>query len=99
LNFEKNIIKRRTMMKKMTIKKSVLALVAAGFFVTANAADEGTFTKLDTNADGYISAEESTADVGLYKDWAKVDANADGQVDAAEFSAFESASQAPAPAE
>lgn len=85
-------------MKKMAIKKTVLALAATGFFVTANAADEGAFSKLDTNADGYISAEESTADVGLYKEWSKVDANADGQVDAAEFSAFESAPQA-APAE
>ncbi|MCG8016031.1 MAG: hypothetical protein JAY97_07430 [Candidatus Thiodiazotropha sp. 'RUGA'] len=75
----------------MTIKKGVVALVAAGFFAVANAADEGTFTKLDVNADGYISAEESTADEALYKDWAKVDVNADGQVDAAEFSAFEAA--------
>ncbi|RLW53370.1 MAG: hypothetical protein B6D70_02210 [gamma proteobacterium symbiont of Stewartia floridana] len=79
------------MMKTMTIKKGVVALAAAGFFAVANAADEGAFTKLDVNADGYISAEESTADEALYKDWAKVDVNADGQVDAAEFSAFEAA--------
>ncbi|MES9833951.1 MAG: hypothetical protein ABW157_20960 [Candidatus Thiodiazotropha sp. LLP2] len=81
-------------MKTMTIKKIIVGMAAAGFFMAANAADEGAFTKLDANADGYISAEESTADEGLYKDWAKVDANADGQVDAAEFSAFESAPMA-----
>ncbi|MES9942213.1 MAG: hypothetical protein ABW104_17535 [Candidatus Thiodiazotropha sp. 6PLUC2] len=82
------------MMKTMTMKKIIVGLAAAGFFAAVNAAEEGAFTKLDANADGYISAEESTADEGLYKDWAKVDANADGQVDAAEFSAFESAPQA-----
>jgi Ca2+-binding EF-hand superfamily protein len=80
------------MMKKM--KMAVLAIAAAGFFAAANAEDTNDFTKLDVNADGYISAEESTADEGLYKDWAKVDANADGQVDAAEFSAFETAGEA-----
>ena len=76
-------------MKTMTIKQTVVALAAAGFFTVATAGDEGAFTKLDANADGYISAEESTASEGLYKEWAKVDANADGKVDAAEFSAFE----------
>jgi hypothetical protein len=83
------------MMKTMMIKKGVVALAAAGFFAMANA-DEGAFTKLDVNADGYISAEESTADEALYKVWSKVDANADGQVDAAEFSAFEAAPAAEA---
>lgn len=80
-------------MKTLTTKKIIIGLAAAGFFAAANAAEESAFTKLDANADGYISAEESTADEGLYKDWAKVDTNADGQVDAAEFSAFEAAPQ------
>jgi Ca2+-binding EF-hand superfamily protein len=85
------------MMKAMTMKKAIVALAATGFFAVANAADEGAFTKLDANADGYISAEESTADEALYKDWAKIDANEDGKVDAAEFSAFEASAPAPAP--
>ncbi len=76
-------------MKKMTIKMTLLSIAAAGFVNVAVAEDGSAFSKLDVNADGYISAEESTGDEMLYKGWAEIDANADGQVDAAEFSAFE----------
>ncbi|MET0067277.1 MAG: hypothetical protein ABW076_13100 [Candidatus Thiodiazotropha sp.] len=82
-------------MKKMTFKQTLLSLAAAGFVTAAVAGDESAFSKLDTNADGYISAEESTSDAILYKGWSEIDSNADGQVDAAEFSAFE-ATQRPA---
>jgi phosphatidate phosphatase APP1 len=76
-------------MKKMTIKMTLMSLAAAGFINVAVAGDDSAFSKLDTNADGYISAEESTGDEMLYKGWAEIDTNSDGQVDAAEFSAFE----------
>ncbi|MBW9264268.1 MAG: hypothetical protein K1565_01935 [Candidatus Thiodiazotropha sp. (ex. Lucinisca nassula)] len=45
--------------------------------------------KLDRNADGFISAEESIVSEALYKNWSTVDANNDGRIDTAEFSAFE----------
>ncbi len=80
-------------MKKMTFKHVLLSLAAAGFVTAAIAADESAFSRLDTNADGYISAEESTANETVYKGWSEIDTNADGQVDAAEFSAFEAAQQ------
>ncbi|MEJ2609685.1 MAG: EF-hand domain-containing protein [Candidatus Thiodiazotropha sp.] len=73
----------------MIMKQTIVAIAAAGFFTVATAGDASAFTKLDTDGDGYISAEESTVDKALYNGWAKIDANADGKVDAAEFSAFE----------
>jgi hypothetical protein len=75
-------------MNKKTILQSAVALAAAGF-LSAAVAGEDAFSKLDTNADGSISAEEATANEALYKGWEVVDANQDGKVDAAEFSAFE----------
>ncbi|MET0089755.1 MAG: hypothetical protein ABW068_06990 [Candidatus Thiodiazotropha sp.] len=81
-------------MKKMTFKHVLLSLAAAGFVTAAVAAEDSAFSRLDTNADGFISAEESTGDEMVYKGWAEIDTNADGQVDAAEFSAFEASQQA-----
>ncbi|MCU7810815.1 MAG: hypothetical protein KZQ77_06205 [Candidatus Thiodiazotropha sp. (ex Notomyrtea botanica)] len=75
-------------MKKMTMTKTAMALLAAGFFTVA-VAGEDTFIKLDANEDGYISAQEAAADESLSQSWETTDANRDGQVDAAEFSAFE----------
>ncbi|MDJ0806315.1 MAG: EF-hand domain-containing protein [Gammaproteobacteria bacterium] len=68
--------------------KTVVAVMAAGFF-TAAMAGENQFNKLDADADGYISAEEAAAHEALQKGWQATDANMDGQIDAAEFSAFE----------
>lgn len=78
-------------MKKTTITQTALALLTAGF-LTAAVAGEDAFMKLDTNEDGYISAQEAAADESLHQSWEATDANQDGQIDAAEFSAFESAS-------
>ena len=75
-------------MKKMQITKTAMALMAAGFFTAAVAAEDA-FMKLDANEDGYISAQEAAADEGLHQRWETTDANQDGQIDAAEFSAFE----------
>ncbi|MCU7917788.1 MAG: EF-hand domain-containing protein [Candidatus Thiodiazotropha sp. (ex Dulcina madagascariensis)] len=75
-------------MKTITMKRTLVALAAAGFVTVAMAGEEA-FKKLDANADGYISAEESTADERLYQGWATADTNDDGMIDAAEFSAFE----------
>ncbi|MCU7802051.1 MAG: EF-hand domain-containing protein [Candidatus Thiodiazotropha sp. (ex Lucinoma annulata)] len=75
-------------MKKLTMKQALVALVAGGFFTVA-CAGEDQFTKLDANADGYISAEESVVSEQLYQAWSATDANDDGKIDAAEFSAFE----------
>ena len=73
---------------KMQITKTAMALIATGFF-TAAVAGEDAFMNLDTNEDGYISAQEAAADESLQQNWEITDANQDGQVDAAEFSAFE----------
>jgi Ca2+-binding EF-hand superfamily protein len=75
-------------MKKMHFTKTTMALLAAGFFTVAVAGEEA-FIKLDVDADGYISAEEASADQALHSSWETTDANQDGQVDAGEFSAFE----------
>jgi hypothetical protein len=79
-------------MKKTTMMKTAMALLAAGF-LSAAVADEETFIKLDTNEDGYISAKEAAADEVLQQSWEATDANQDGQIDAAEFSAFEAMGQ------
>ena len=79
-------------MKKSVMIKTTMALVAAGFLSVA-VADEDAFIKLDANQDGYISAQEATADPALQQSWETTDANQDGQVDAAEFSAFEAMGQ------
>jgi Ca2+-binding EF-hand superfamily protein len=76
-------------MKKKTMTQTFVALAAAGFITAAVAGGEAEFSKLDADADGYISAEESLNDEALYKGWSDVDANSDGKVDPAEFSAFE----------
>jgi hypothetical protein len=81
-------------MKKNTILQSAAALAAAGFLTAAVAAEDA-FSKLDSNADGAISAQEAIASDSLYKGWETADANQDGQVDAAEFSAFEASGSAP----
>jgi Ca2+-binding EF-hand superfamily protein len=77
------------MMKKTNMTQAAMALLTAGF-LTAAVASEDTFMKLDTNEDGYISAQEAAADETLHQRWETTDANQDGQIDAAEFSAFES---------
>ncbi|MGD9170618.1 MAG: hypothetical protein PVI97_11250 [Candidatus Thiodiazotropha sp.] len=75
------------MMKKILIKQLVVVFVVGG--VCSATAAEDAFIKLDSNADGFISAEESIDNEALYKDWASADANSDGRIDSAEFSAFE----------
>jgi len=79
-------------MKKTTITQTALALLTAGY-ITASVAGEDRFINLDTNEDGYISAEEAKAagDEKLQNTWKATDRNMDGQIDAAEFSAFEAA--------
>ncbi|MBT3048250.1 MAG: hypothetical protein G8D61_00325 [gamma proteobacterium symbiont of Ctena orbiculata] len=73
-----------------TIKlKHVIAMLAVAGVSGAATAGEDAFMKLDRNADGFISAEESIVDKTLYEGWASVDANNDGRIDSAEFSAFE----------
>ncbi|MEW8507357.1 MAG: hypothetical protein AB2598_11675 [Candidatus Thiodiazotropha sp.] len=69
--------------------KRVIAFLAAGAFSGAVAAGEEAFMKLDRNADGFISAEESIVDKLLYESWTAADTNNDGRIDSAEFSAFE----------
>lgn len=71
-----------------TIMKQVIAIFAAGGVCSAIAAEDA-FIKLDSNADGFISAEESIVNESLYQGWSAADANNDGKIDPAEFSAFE----------
>ncbi|MEW8027376.1 MAG: hypothetical protein AB2792_12485 [Candidatus Thiodiazotropha sp.] len=74
-------------MKKTFIKQMVAILAIGG--VCGVTAAEDAFIKLDRNADGFISAEESIVSEALYENWSTADANNDGRVDTAEFSAFE----------
>ncbi|MBW9273679.1 MAG: EF-hand domain-containing protein [Candidatus Thiodiazotropha sp. (ex. Lucinisca nassula)] len=74
-------------MKKILINQFVAILTLGG--VCGATAAEDVFMKLDRNADGFISAEESIVSEALYKNWSTVDANNDGRIDTAEFSAFE----------
>ncbi|MES9828511.1 MAG: hypothetical protein ABW201_09630 [Candidatus Thiodiazotropha sp.] len=74
-------------MKKI-LMNLVVAVLALGGVCGVTAAEE-MFMKLDRNADGFISAEESIVSEALYKNWSTVDVNNDGRIDTAEFSAFE----------
>ncbi|MBT2970285.1 MAG: hypothetical protein B6D72_14055 [gamma proteobacterium symbiont of Ctena orbiculata] len=75
-------------MTTVNLKHLIAILTVAAVSGTATAGEDA-FMKLDRNADGFISAEESIVDKMLYEGWASVDANNDGRIDAAEFSAFE----------
>lgn len=58
-----------------------------------------TFESLDTDGDGYISAEESADYKELNANWDRADANQDGKLDISEFSAFEHEGQMTPPQE
>lgn len=75
------------MMKKTMIISS--ALFAGMVAMNGYATEAGKFEKMDTNADGMISADEAQGNAVLVESWTAVDTNQDGQLDAAEFSAFE----------
>lgn len=51
--------------------------------------DTMTFEGLDTNGDGYISAEEAAYREDLTQNWKRIDADSDNKLDSSEFSAFE----------
>lgn len=72
-----------------TSMKRMIAILALSGACSTVIAGEDAFMKLDRNADGFISAEESIENEALYRGWSKADANDDGMVDSAEFSAFE----------
>ncbi len=72
-----------------TSMKHMIAILALGGVCSTVTAGEDAFMKLDRNADGFISAEESIENKALYQGWTRADANSDGRIDSAEFSAFE----------
>lgn len=76
------------------MKNGVPFIVAAAsallFCTPAGAGDYPmTFEQLDTDANGYISAEEAKARPGLADSLQASDQNGDGQLNSAEFSALE----------
>lgn len=73
----------------------VLAAGMAGEQAGMAGGDIASFDSLDTNADGYISAEEAQQHDRLYNAWQDVDVDANNQVDRAEFSAFEAGVETP----
>jgi Ca2+-binding EF-hand superfamily protein len=81
------IINKEQVMRKYHLKHMVA--VFAVILAHGATADETTFMKLDRNADGFISAEESIIYEALYEGWSAADANNDGRIDTSEFSAFE----------
>ncbi len=54
-----------------------------------DAQSQQTFTALDNNNDGLLSAEEAAAEEKLTQRWDELDSDADNQLDAIEFSRFE----------
>ncbi|RRQ21498.1 EH domain-containing protein [Thiohalobacter thiocyanaticus] len=75
-------------MKKQIAVIACVSAFAAGSAIAGEQQDE-LFKMLDTNQDGYISAEEAQAHGDLTSQWNSVDQNSDGQIDQSEFSAFE----------
>lgn len=75
-------------MKKHIVAIACVAGFTAGQAIAGEKQDE-MFKQLDTDQDGYISAEEAQAHGDLTSQWDSVDQNSDGQVDQSEFSAFE----------
>lgn len=72
---------------QLTTSLAVFALLAAGSAVQA--AGDNTFKALDTDANGYISATEATANQDLSARWEELDKDKNNQLDQSEFSAFE----------
>lgn len=75
-------------MKKQIAVIACVSAFAAGSAIAGEQQGE-MFKQLDTDQDGYISAEEAEAHGDLTSQWNSVDKNSDGQVDQSEFSAFE----------
>lgn len=65
------------------------AVSAAGGMMSSDEEDTMTFEGLDTNGDGYISAEEAAYREDLTQNWKRIDTDNDNQLDSSEFSAFE----------
>lgn len=59
-----------------------------------DAAPRNTFSKMDTDEDGYISKEEASSDAAMSDNWDSADRDADGRLDESEFSAMEVAGEA-----
>ena len=54
-----------------------------------DAQSQQSFTELDKNANGLLSAEEAATEEKLTEQWQALDSDADNQLDAIEFSKFE----------
>lgn len=52
-------------------------------------AEDGSFTTLDSNADGLITAAEALTDAKLVENFTELDVNGDGFLSHAEYSAAE----------
>lgn len=76
-------------MKKQIAVIACVSAFAAGSAIAGEKQQGELFKMLDTNQDGYISAEEAQAHGDLTSQWNSVDQNSDGQIDQSEFSAFE----------
>jgi len=71
-------------------KRNLLLMTGSSLFLLATiavAADEKmpAFESLDTNKDGYISAEEATPSKDLSEVFVKADADGDGQLNLVEY--------------
>lgn len=73
------------------MKRKSLLLAIALLPAAALAEYAATFEDIDSDRNGYISAEEAKAREALAADFALVDADKDGKVNIDEFVAFESA--------
>lgn len=76
-------------MSKMPIATTLAALA----FLAGNAVQaeetKSMFQTLDADANGYISAEEASANPELHARWQELDADKNNLLDMSEFSAFE----------
>ena len=75
-------------MKSLTVVAGIL-LFAGSQWVLAGEKKAVTFDDLDTNHDGYISADEAKANPDLWKKFTQADKDSNGKLDVSEFSAFE----------
>jgi hypothetical protein len=50
-------------------------------------ANDALFVRLDSNKDGWLSADEAKVDKSVLSDWKKIDVDKNGKVTRAEFDA------------
>jgi Ca2+-binding EF-hand superfamily protein len=77
------------MLRSLTGAASILALFAAGFAITAHAAEAPSFDALDKDKDGKVSVAEASGHDALFVAFKDLDKDKDGMLTREEFAAFQ----------